>query len=261
MAPSLPEPPPNGIWVAYTMPAYLTAPPAITNRIALLPGKIGYSFGYDQGLADCRMSVTNVAISSNVATLTVQILEGPIPVVGAVSLGGVSYTAAPLVTVRGTKTATSAGGSNFNVTGATLASVSINLSTGAGTITYALTASNVATTSDAGLVVVPAYTLAETLPSSATAGQQFSVARGNLSTDGQRGVTWFTQFTGSPATVTANLQAADIDADANYTTVDTSTATGGESRSVGSINYSFYRVKFTSTGGTSPTCAAGIQVR
>lgn len=195
------------------------------------------------------MAVTSVAITSNVATLGVTLLEGPIPIVGA------------LISVQGTQTATSGGAPNFNVTNVALASVSINSTTGIGTVTFALTSSNISTTADSGMALVPAPIVTETLPASATAGQQFAVAAGNLATNGQRGITWFTQYTGSPSTVTANLQGSDVDTDASYTTIDTSSVATGETRALANVNYNFYRVQMASTGGTSPKCAAGILVR
>lgn len=234
------------------MSAYLSSPFGI--RSALLPGIVSYSWGsLDSHNPGTRMSIQSVAITSNVATLAVTILEGPIPVVSALS--------APLISVQGTQTVTSNGAPNFNVTNIALASVSINSTTGIGTVTFPLTESNIATTVDSGMALVPAPIVFETLPSSATAGQQFAVARSTLASQAERGISWFTLFAGSPSTVTINLQAADVDEDAAYTTVDTSTVATGESRSVGDINYNFYRVKAASTGGTSPTFAAGISVR
>ena len=194
------------------------------------------------------MQVTSVAITSNVATLAVKILEGYAPSVG------------DLVSVQGTQTATSGGAPNFNVSALAIAAVS-GFNTGdnsAGTISFALTSSNISTTADAGRAIsVPQPTM-ETLPASATAGQAFAVSAGSGATNNQRGLTWWTQFTGSPSTVTMNLQGSDVDEDSYYTTVDTSSVNTGESRSLSNINYAFYRVQAASTGGTSPKCLAGI---
>lgn len=230
------------------MPSYQLGP--FPQRVALIPGTIGYSFGkltnqHDPGT---RMSISAVAITSNVATLTVQILEGYIPAVGG------------LITVQGTQTATSGGAPNFNVTNVALAGVSINSTTGAGTVTFALTSSNIATTTDSGMAIVPAGVTADTLPGTAAAGQQFAVSPATNAVDNQRGITWFTQFTGSPSTVTMQLQGSDVDQDAYYTTIDQSTVATGESRSLSNVNYAFYRIKAASTGGTSPTVIAGIMV-
>ena len=230
------------------MTAYLTSP--FAQRMALLPGVVGYSFGsFDTHNPGARMQVTSVAITSNVATLAVTLLEGPIPVVSTLS--------APLITVRGTQAASGL----FNVTNVALASVSLDSITGIGTVTFALTNANIATTADAGTALAPAPIVFETLPTSATSGQQFAVARSNLATQAERGISWFTLFAGSPATVSIKLQGADVDQDAAYTTVDTSTVATGESRSVGDINYNFYRINAICTGGTSPTFAAGISIR
>ena len=195
-----------------------------------------------------RMSIQDVAITSNVATLTVTILEGFIPTVGGT------------ISVQGTQTSTSGGAPNFNVTNATITAVSISSTTGAGTISFALTSSNIATTADSGMAVAPPYITYDTLPGSAMAGLQFAVSSGSDAVNNQRGVTWFTNYTGSPSTVAANLQGADVDADAYYATIDSSTNAAGESRSLSNVNYPFLRIQMASTGGTSPTCAAGMMV-
>jgi hypothetical protein len=179
----------------------------------------------------------------------VKLLEGPIPVVGA------------LISVQGTQTTTSGGAPNLNVTNIALATVSLDSTTGVGTLTFALTSNDIATKADSGMaIVVPPITY-ETLPTSATSGKQFAISRSTLATDAQPGISWFTLFTGSPSTVSIKLQGADVDQDAAYTTVDTSTVATGESRSVGTINYNFYRINAICTGGTSPTFVAGISVR
>ena len=229
--------------------AYQTAPNVICP--ALLPGFVGWSFGSrNDDIPTSRLQVTSVAISgSNVATLGVTLLEGAIPAVGS------------LISVQGTQTATSGGAPNFNVTNVAIASVTINSTTGIGTLTFALTSTTIATTPDSGMAFVPVPIVQVTLPGTAAAGQQFAVASGNLSSGGQRGITWFTYFGGAPSTVTMNLQGSDVDADGEYTTIDTSTVATGESRSLANVNYQFYRIKAASTGGSSPTVAAGIMVR
>lgn len=232
------------------MPAYIVSsidgiPPM------LLPGSIGYSYGIPPltpNATTARMLVTSVAVTTDVATLGVQMIEGDIPAVGS------------LISVRGTQTASGAA----NVSNVALASVSINSLTGAGTVTFALTHANIATDSSptaAGQASVPVPVTFETLPGSATAGLQFSAQSANQSADGQRGITWFTQYGGSPSAVTMDLQGSDIDVDAAYTTIDASTNTAGESRSLGNVNYQFYRIKGSGSGGSSPTVAAGIMVR
>jgi hypothetical protein len=125
-------------------PAYSSNP---LQRIKLaLPGIPVYCWGsLSSTIAPSRMTINHVAISSNVATLTVQVIEGNIPAVGA------------LVTVTGTQTASGA----FNVTAQAITAVSIDATTGAGTISYALTHADVGSTADSGLAVAPQATTFE----------------------------------------------------------------------------------------------------
>ena len=227
------------------MPAYVNTPFKPT-PILLVPGFRDYAWGgYNYDAATTRMWILTDAVSSNVATITAQLLEGNLPIVGQnVSIGG---------------TANSSGG--FNGGPYPVLSVSQNTTTLVVTITFALTLTNQSAAADGGLVLGAPVTTYETLPSSATASRSFAAGGSNVAGQGQRGITWFTEYTGSPSTVTANLQGADIDEDASFTTIDSSTNASGESRSVGSINYLFYRIQLASTGGTSPKVAAGLMVR
>jgi hypothetical protein len=120
------------------MPSYSNNP---LQRIKLaLPGTPVYVWGsQNERISPTKMTISNVALASNVATLTVQVIEGNVPVVGQ------------LVTVTGTQTASGA----FNVTAVAIASVSVNATTGAGTITLALTHADVSSTADSGLAVAP----------------------------------------------------------------------------------------------------------
>lgn len=120
------------------MPAYSTNP---LQRIKLaLPGTPVYVWGsLSDRVSPTKMTISNVALTSNVATLTVQVIEGNVPVAGQ------------LVTVLGTQTSSGV----FNVNAVAIASVSINATTGAGTITFALTNANIASTADSGLAVAP----------------------------------------------------------------------------------------------------------
>jgi hypothetical protein len=93
------------------------------------------------------MLVSNVALTSNVATLTVTIVEGNLPAVGS------------NITVNGTVTASGA----FNVTLVALTAVSISASTGQGTVSFALTHANVSSTADAGIAIVEQPIVFETV--------------------------------------------------------------------------------------------------
>ena len=109
------------------MPTYSNNP--LQYRVtALTPGQVGFSWGgFDDRVSPTRMLVSNVALTTNVATLTVQMTEGPVPLVGS------------LIYVQGTQSTSGL----FNVSGVALASVTISSTTGAGTLTFALTHANV----------------------------------------------------------------------------------------------------------------------
>lgn len=227
------------------MPAY-TKTPFGPPPIALQIGIVDYLWGsLNQDVATTRMLVTNVSLSSNVATVTVTVVEGNTPVVGQ------------LISIVGTSTASGA----FNVSNVALTGVTITQSTGQGTVTFALTHANVSSTPDTGIAKIQFGPTFESLPSTATASISSAVGGSGLASNGQRGISWFTQFAGSPSTVTINLQGADVDEDQYYTSIDQSVNTSGESRSVANVNYLFYRILAASTGGSSPTFAAGITVR
>jgi hypothetical protein len=136
-------------------PAYSNNP--LTKVKLALPGYATYFWGsLSDTISPTKMTISQVALASNVATLTVQVIEGNVPVAGQ------------LVTVTGTQTSSG----EFNVTAVAIASVSINATTGAGTITYALTGSNVSATADSGLAVAPqapTYEAPGTLPQNSQA--------------------------------------------------------------------------------------------
>jgi hypothetical protein len=217
-------------------PAYASGPFA-GNVAALEPGIIGYSFGsFNDQAPPSKMQVTNVTGDGTTATLAVTILEGDAPLVGSlISTQGLTHT-------------------GFNVTAQPITAVSFTGATG--TIQF-LNATTQASAADAGLAVVPQPVVGEAI-ATGNKGKQFAIqsfSGGNK----QHGLSWFTEISGGPSAVQIDLQGADRDVDADYTTFDTSVAIAGESRSIGNINYLFYRVKATTiTGGTSPKLVSGI---
>lgn len=220
------------------MPAYV-APP-LGKAIALLPGVLGYSFGgFNSDAPYAKLSIQSVAITSNVATLNVTLLEGLIPLVGQ------------LITVRGVQTAAA-----FNVTNIAIASISLNLTTGIGTITYACTNANVATTTDSGLATVPLAETTDTL--AAGSGQQFAMQAASGLPSNSRDIGWSVLDTGG-ATYSANLQVADTDADADYTTIASVTASGQQTAVA--VRANFVRINLSGvSGGTTPKIIARILV-
>jgi len=213
----------------------------------LSPGVPGYSTGsYNDRVPPTRMQVTSVAIAGDVATLGVTILEGYIPVVGA------------LISVRGTQTPTSGGAPNFNVSNIALTAVSINAITGVGTVSFALTASNISTTPDSGEAMVPQPEVGEALVSTTT-GLQFGLQSVMGLPNNGRDVSWSTETPSAPSSYTAHLQGSEFDVDAQYVDLDTMTAPG--TQIVNGVRANFLRIKWTSvSGGTNPTGIGKILV-
>lgn len=226
------------------MPAYVSAPNGV--RQALQMGIPAYSAGsFASGQANTRMYVTASAVTSNVVTLSVTTVEGNVPAVGATA-----YV-----------TGTSNGSATLNKpAGVALTGVTLNAA-GVGTITYALTTTNFATTADGGLVIVPTQEVGDSLTSN-TKYLQFGVPSpvgvGGTSVET---LTWSTVISGSPSPVTINLQASIVDIDSEYATLDTSTNTTGETRYIAATAFNFFRITTgTITGGSNPTLIAKLLV-
>lgn len=226
------------------MPAYIT--PAVANNSVpcLQPGIPGYSLGsLNTNAPTTLMDVSQVSLTSNVATLTVKVREGNIPAVGS------------LITVRGTQTASGA----FNVTNVALATVSINSSTGQGTVTFALTHADVGATADIGQSYVPVPEVGETLQ--AQKCLQFAIPQRTSENANGRTISWSTAYPSAPATVSVTLEAALQDVDSQYATLDTSTNVNGETRLITLTEFRFVRINFgTVTGGTNPKGIAKILI-
>lgn len=91
-------------------------------------------------------------------------------------------------------------------------------------------------------------------PAAGQASQQFALP--DYSGRGEQGrtVRWQTIFSTAPSAVNIVLQAALDDVDAHYQTIDTTTNTAGEGRSVSGVNAKFLRAKLVSnTGGSGIT--------
>jgi hypothetical protein len=91
-------------------------------------------------------------------------------------------------------------------------------------------------------------------PAAGQASQQFAVPSYAGHADNSRTIRWQTIFGTAPSAISVTLQSAMIDADAQYSTIDTSTVTTGEARSVTAVRANFLRAKITSiTGGSGIT--------
>jgi len=214
------------------MPPYTTAPPSITPRRGITAGLPAYSWGsFPLSQQPARMYVTSVAVSANVATVGVKMVEGNVPAVGA------------LATVTGTV----AGGSPVNVTNVGITAISLNAQ-GVGTITYPATTGNLATTPDGGQVLFNPTDVGETTV--VGKGLQFA-----LDPAGGYGLTlvWLS----TAATIALQLEGAVDDVDAQYAIIGTSQATlSGSVVAQVPNNVRFVRVNTTAfTGGPGTTWA------
>jgi hypothetical protein len=177
------------------MPSYTKAPHTPLLAVAGFPA---YLFGnLPTDTADCRMQVTQVSGDGTTATLSVYVREGNIPVIGQ------------LVTVAGLAH------SGFNTTGTALSAVSINASTGIGTISY-LNATSQAAVADAGSAIVPIQETTEAYANGASAPVtlQFNDPHTNTARTATLVVTTpANTLTGSPTFV---LEEAVVDQDSEY---------------------------------------------
>lgn len=160
------------------------------------------------------------------------VVEGNIPAVG------------DLITVKGT----SRGSGVFNVTNAVLTAVNINALTGAGSVQFAIGAGTLADGADAGYAAIPVTQLAETLVASSSSAA-FALPS-NASSAGTT-INWSMAYPVAPGAVSVSLQAALIDLDSEYSTVDTTTSVSGEQRIITLTNFRFLRFKCNSISGAS----------
>jgi hypothetical protein len=94
----------------------------------------------------------------------------------------------------------------------------------------------------------------EAFPGSAQAGSQFALPSYAAQPDVGTALRWQTIFGTAPTAVSIVLQGAMADVDAEYQTIDTTTNTAGEARTVTGVQAKFLRIKFvSSTGGAGLT--------
>jgi hypothetical protein len=206
----------------------------------LMPGVPSYAFGsYLDGHPVMRATITNVALTSNVATVTVQMVEGFIPAVG------------DLVSIVCSNTI-------FNVTDSVITARSITAATGAGTITFALTHADVVSVAATGSLLSQQVPVPLALTGSAQKSQQFAVQTAK----GQgRGISWSYSCPSAPSTIAIQLEGALTDNDADYAIIGSSqtTAAGASVFATAPILVNFVRLQVTaSSGGSSPTILGKI---
>lgn len=100
----------------------------------------------------------------------------------------------------------------------------------------------------------------EAFPAANTAGSQFAIPSYAGRADSGNAVRWQTIFGTAPTAVNIVLQGAMADVDAEYQTIDTTTNTAGEARTIpssavpGNVQAKFLRIKVvSSTGGAGLT--------
>lgn len=225
------------------MPAYNKSPFG-PPPVLMVGGRTEFLYGaWSDTVSPTQITISSVAIASNVATVVGTIVSGNIPTVGS------------LVSVEGTASDSGAA----NVTNVALASVTANQTTGAITITYAATGTNQTTTADSGFALVPQPITYDTLV--AGSSKQAASAENDPSTSDERA--YFAQvFFGTiPTACTVSLQASLVDQDADYQTVGTvATVAAGavtlSGASFANANYKFLRFNVSGLTGTGTIAAA-----
>lgn len=88
-------------------------------------------------------------------------------------------------------------------------------------------------------------------PSAGQASQQFALPNYSGFPENGRTIRWQTIYGTAPSSVSVALQTAMSDVAAQYTTIDTSTATAGEARTVTGVRGNFIRASVSAISGGS----------
>ena len=88
-------------------------------------------------------------------------------------------------------------------------------------------------------------------PAAGQASQQFALPSYSGFPENGRTIRWQTLYGTAPTSVSIALQTAMNDVDTQYATIDTSTATGGEARTVTGVRGNFIRAKVSAISGGS----------
>lgn len=231
------------------MPAYMVTP--FKNSPPLMyPGTPVYLWGsYNDKVGNTLGNVISDSSVGTTGTVTFQILSGNIPLVGA------------LISIVGTAN----GSNNFNVTNATILTVS---TTNAGICTVTFTAGSLSqpTTVDSGQVCVPQPEVGEALASGASIPAVMGY--GNNTFNANQGLTVVVSFPSLPTSVIVSLQQAIKDIDSEYATVAVvAIVSGGAVTSQGSqitvdptLGRFFRLQNGTVVGGTLPTIVGKIMM-
>ena len=226
-----------------------------------------YLFGnFNPDTIPWRFQVTAVAGTGSVATATVRLLSG----------GSGPITLLPSVGAKMGVQGTHTNSGGFNVDPTLVTGVTLDMTTGLGSITYACT-SSASTTADSGTLVIQPYEFPD-LVSSGSSSIPASLIFTPDESDNSRCLFAEAKWYGTmPTTATVVLQAANVDDDARYMTLENdqgclSTGTIAASDALASVagsvvtqsgaQYSFILGKFlrakvlAMTGGDSTTALA-----
>jgi hypothetical protein len=220
------------------MPAYVNN--AYQKPILVQKGVPCYLWGgLSQKIGNTRLGLSTDAIAANVATVTGQKLEGPLPVVG------------DLVSII--NSANSAGAFNVNRAILTTPAPTYNAATNVMTLTFALTGTNQSATADGGTVFVEPGETSEAIVNNGTSIACLVQAPEG---DSQFTVPVVVKFPTLPTAVTVNIQAAIKNLDSEYTTlgfvatVAGSAVTAGPYSTVTLQRGYLYRLQATGLSGT-----------
>lgn len=212
--------------------------------VLMVGGRTEWLYGnQSDSVSPTQFAISQVAIASNVATITGTVTAGTVPAVGS------------KISVQGTQTDSGAA----NVTNVAITAVSISATTGIGTISYAATGSNQSATADSGLALVPQPITFDTL--AAGSSKQAASAENDPSDNDER--SYFAQvFFGTiPTACTVSLQGSLVDQDSAYQTLGTvATVAAGavtlSSASFANVNLKFLRFNVSALTGTGTIAAA-----
>jgi hypothetical protein len=190
------------------------------------------------------MQITNVALTSNVATLTVKVIEGNIP------------TTAQTIYVT-------CDNSIFNGDATTITGVTIDATTGIGTLTYAKTHANVASVAATGLAEAPVVATTDALANGSSVPASL---QSNTGPNNGRSIRFDVTVPSLPTTATITAQSAVTNVDSDYQNLGTVASVTGGTLSGGSAIFTdiianFVRFNITSvTGGSSPTITGKVTI-
>jgi hypothetical protein len=169
-----------------------------------------YLFGtFDTKTQPWLFEVTNVALTSDVATVTGTLRSG----------GGPTPLVAPQVGAKMGVQGTQSNAGLFNVDPATVTAVSWNAQTGVASISFALTAGNVSSTADVGTMVVKPYETPDLVSAGSSSAAAALIFTPDES-DNSRCLFAEAKWTGTmPTAATVVLQVANVDDDSRFMTV------------------------------------------